>query len=307
MLAHILREAGENPTAVIGSIVRDFGSNFVLGRDDLFVVEACEWKDHLLHLSPEILVITNIEFEHADHFRDLEAVQYTFRRAVEAVPDHGAIITDPKHPTIIPVLRGVRACVIDYTQEVVPDLQQVGEFNRENARAAKAAAKAACPAVKDEACNTALASFQGAWRRFEFKGETPRGALVYDDYAHTPTGIRRTIEGVRERFPDKKIVVAFHPHTYSRTKGLFDDFAKALVEADKAYILPIFAAREKFDPTISHHSLAAACEEYGGHIRAVDSFEELETLLLDEEGSDSLIITMGAGDVYKVAEMVVGE
>ena len=300
MLAKILRDAKKEPTAIVGSVVRDFDSNFLAGSSGLFVIEACEYRDHLLKLSPEVLVITNIELDHTDYFPDLESLQATFRTAAEKVPPHGVIVTHPSEPNIAPVLKNVSARVVDYTEESVPRLHLIGEFNRMNARAAKAAARAAFPDIPAERANEALASFRGSWRRFEYHGETPNGALVYDDYAHHPTAIRATIGAAREKFPDKKIVVAFHPHLYSRTRSLLQGFAAALALADRAFVAPIYAAREAPDPAVSNHILASAA---GPSVVALDSFDEIRDRLL-AEGDDALIITMGAGDIYKVAEQI---
>ena len=304
MLAKILQDAGKEPTAIVGSIVRDFKSNFLAGRPDLFVAEACEYRDHLLKLSPEVLVITNIELDHTDYFPNLEALQNTFRIAAERVPAHGAIITDPNSSTVIPILKNVSARVVDYTKESAPTLKLIGEFNAMNARAAAAAARVVFPDIKQGTIDRALAGFKGSWRRFEYKGETPNGALVYDDYAHHPTAILKTIEAAREKFPGKKIVVAFHPHLYSRTKSFLKEFAEALAKADHAIVAPIYAAREKSDPAVSNHILAEMSRKQGGKVEALDSFEEIRAALL-KYGNDTLILTMGAGDIYKVAEQIV--
>lgn len=303
MLAKMLRDAHKKPTAIVGSIVRDFSSNFLAGSPDLFVVEACEYRDHVLKLSPEILVITNIELDHTDYFPDLAALQETFRKAAQQVPQHGYIITDPEHPNIAPVLKQVRATVVDYTHIDVPVIAQIGEFNKMNARAAKAAALTAFPDIAGGTADAALTDFQGSWRRFEYKGETPSGTIVYDDYAHHPTAIAKTIEAARQKFPEKKIVVAFHPHLYSRTKSLLGEFAKALATADSALIAPIYAARETPDPAISSEILARAAQQLGGNVSALDSFDTIRDTLL-KLGKSSLIITMGAGDIYKVAEQI---
>jgi len=314
MLAAILSDALKEPTAIVGSIVQDFGSNFLAGRSDLFVIEACEYRDHILKLAPEILVITNIELDHTDYFPDLKAVQETFQKAAERVSSHGFIITNPNDPHIAPILENVLAKVIDYAEENVPHLQLIGEFNAQNARAAKAAAHAAFPdptgqqaaygaSISEEMIDQTLMSFKGSWRRFEYKGETPSGALVYDDYAHHPTAIAKTIEAAREKFPDKKIVVAFHPHLYSRTKSLMKEFAAALASADMAIVAPIYAARELVDPSVSNHTLASAAQTIDGNAVALDSFDDIRDELLKQD-SQSLIITMGAGDIYKVAEQI---
>ena len=303
MVAKILADAGERPTAIVGSIVRDFGSNFLPGREDLFVVEACEYRDHLLELSPEILVITNIELDHTDFFPSLSALQSTFRIAVEKVPAHGVIVCNPEDPNVAAVIKNAKARIVDYAQKAVGSLLLVGEFNREKARAALAAAQAALPTLSQEAAVKSLSEFRGSWRRFEYKGETPNGALVYDDYAHHPTAVAKTIQGAREKFPDRKIIVAFHPHLYSRTKSFLAEFAEALSHADKAIVAPIYAAREIEDPTVSNSILAEAA---GQNVIALDSFDSIRDELL-KEGQGSVVITMGAGDIYKVAEQLVDE
>ncbi len=303
MLAKILHHAGKEPTAIVGSIVRDFESNFLPGSPDVFVVEACEYRDHLLKLAPTILVITNIELDHTDYFPNLDALQDTFRAAVARVPHDGAIITDPHDPVIAAVLDSAHATVIDYTSLRVQKLNQIGEFNKMNARAAKAAAFAAYPGLSEDVMDEALSSFRGSWRRFEARGETPKGAQVFDDYAHHPTAIQKTIAAAREKFPGRRIVVAFHPHLYSRTKSFFEEFAEALAHADRALIAPIYAAREEPDPTISSEALAARVQERGGDADALPSFDAIRQVLLTED-ENSIIITMGAGDIYKVAEQI---
>jgi UDP-N-acetylmuramate--alanine ligase len=308
MLAKILQHAEKEPTAIVGSIVRDFspptgGSNFLAGRDDLFVVEACEYRDHLLKLSPSILVITNIELDHTDYFPNLESLQETFRKAAERVPESGIIVTNPSEPVIASALERAKAPIIDYTTQSVPRLELIGEFNRQNAQAAKAAARAAYPHLDESFIDKALLAFKGSWRRFEYKGETPSGALVYDDYAHHPTAVRKTIEGAREKFPDKKIIVAFHPHLYSRTKSFLKEFAEALAIAECSLIAPIYAAREMADPSVSNEILAAEIRRIGGKSQALHSFDDIRQALLEEQ-EDSLIIAMGAGDIYKVAEQI---
>jgi UDP-N-acetylmuramate--alanine ligase len=180
MLTKILVVAGKEPTAIIGSIVRDFGSNCVLGTDDVFVVEACEYKNHLLHFTPDVLVITNIELDHTDFFTDLAHLQDTFKKAVARVKPGGVIVTNPAHPTIAPVLEGTSCTVVDYTTEDVGQISHIGGFNRENAQAARAAARVVFPDITDEVANNALYEFKGSWRRFEYKGETARGASVYE-------------------------------------------------------------------------------------------------------------------------------
>jgi UDP-N-acetylmuramate--alanine ligase len=301
MLAKILNDVGESPTAIIGSIVKDFGSNYVNGTSDLFVVEACEYRDHVLELSPEMLVITNIEWDHTDWFPSLAKMQETFRKAIAKVPAHGAIVTDPSNPNIAPLLAGAKARVVDYTKEPAYQLRLPGEFNQMNARAAAAAARVVRPDLTEEAVARSLATFQGTWRRFEYKGKSEQGAEVYDDYAHHPTAVKKTLEALRAKVKGN-IIVAFHPHLYSRTKDLLDEFATAFTNADKVIIAPIYAAREVDDGSISSGILAERIRATGTDAVAL-GFDAIEKELEDVPQGDT-IITMGAGDIYKVADTI---
>lgn len=281
MLGRMLVAAGLDPTVVVGSIVSEWGSNFRAGGGDLFVVEACEYRNHFLAFSPEVLVVTNIELDHTDFFKTLTEVEEAFaeaRRSAKVVIE-----------------------AAQYGAESVPALKVPGEFNKENARAAKAAAKAIAPQVADAVWDESLASFAGTWRRFEYKGVLPGGAALYDDYAHHPTEIARTIAAAKETFAGKKVAVIFHPHLYSRTRDLFDGFAAALAAADRAYVLPVFAAREAHDPSVSHERLAEAATNRGGHAEPIADFAAAEKILR-ELPQDTVAFTMGAGDVYKAGE-----
>ncbi len=320
MLAKILKDAGASPTAVIGSLVKDFGSNYLHGESNLFVVEACEYRDHLLELTPHILIINNLEWDHTDWFPSLAALQETFRKAIEKVPADGAIVTDVHNPNIASLLAGAKAKVIDYTKEPAYELQQmVGEFNKMNARAAAAAARVAFSGISDSVIRESLASFQGTWRRFEYKGKTASGADVYDDYAHHPTAIRETLKALRARLDSvrqangppsrdyggaSKIFVAFHPHLYSRTRDLLNDFATAFTDADEVLIAPIYAAREIDDGAVSNAILADRIRGNGVNARAA-SFEEIEHVFTTEPVAGDVVMTMGAGDIYQVADILV--
>ncbi len=304
MLARILRDAEAAPTAIVGSLVRDFGSNYLSGDSGLFVVEACEYKRDFLTLHPSILVITNIEFDHTDYYKDLADVQSAFRALMEKVPEDGVIVTDVTHPNIAPLLAGLAAKVVDYAEEPAFELRMPGEFNRMNARAAAAAARTALPGIPDESITEALASFLGTWRRFEYKGKTAKGADVYDDYAHHPTAIRKTIAELREK-TEGKIFVAFHPHLYSRTRDLLPEFATAFAGADEVIIAPIYAAREIDDGSVSNASLAERISTEGVKARS-GTFEEIERILEEEPAGGDIVMTMGAGDIYKVADRLVG-
>ncbi|MEK7530570.1 MAG: Mur ligase domain-containing protein [Patescibacteria group bacterium] len=305
MLAKILIDAGKQPTTIVGSLMKDFGSNFVPGAPSLFVVEACEYKDHLLELNPKILVVTNVEWDHTDWFKTEAAMFDTFKRAMHKVPKDGAVVVDLSLPYMRMLLTEVRATIVDYSKEIVPELQLIGEFNKNNARAAKAAAKAFAPELTDEVIDASLKAFQGTWRRFEYKGITKAGATLYDDYAHHPTAIRETIKGARQKFSDKKIVVAFHPHLFSRTRDLMNDFARAFDGADSVILAPIYAARENPIDGVTSEVLASKINNSKPNLACAVSDLDAVYNELVSVSSDSLIITMGAGDIYKVADKLV--
>ncbi len=314
MLAKILIDTGCNPTVVVGSIVSDFHSNFKAGAGNIFVVEACEYKRHFLTFQPSVLVITNIELDHTDYFTDEADYIHAFSEAIDTVEDAGDIVTNPHDANVAKAIAGSRSrldhsesvgeggkSVVDYSNVSVLELLVPGEFNRDNARAAKAAAQTIAPHIPERVIDQSLASFRGTWRRFEYKGVLPSGAHLYDDYAHHPSAIEKTIQAAREKFPNKKTVVFFHPHLYSRTRDLFGDFAKALATADEAYILPVYAAREPHDPSVSNEELAKAATKLGGTVHAIDGMEAT-TKKLKTLGSDTVAFTMGAGDVYRAGE-----
>jgi UDP-N-acetylmuramate--alanine ligase len=300
MTARLLKDAGASPSAVVGSIVRDFGSNYLSGESDILVVEACEYKRDFLTLSPEIVVVTNIEFDHTDYYRDLGDVQNAFRTLLERAD---VVVTDATHPNISPLLSGLSARIVDYQNEPRYETKLPGAFNEDNARAAAAAARVVMPELEEAAIQKSLASFSGTWRRFEYKGKTKRGAQVYDDYAHHPTAITKTLAEVR-KMTDGKIYVAFHPHLYSRTRDLFEGFSNAFADADRVLIAPIYAAREVDDGTVSNATLASAITEKGTEAKPADFFE-IRRYFQTEPGEGDIIMTMGAGDIYKVADELV--
>jgi UDP-N-acetylmuramate--alanine ligase len=300
MLAKVLADGGASPTAVIGSIVQDFGSNYLHGDSDLFVVEACEYKRDFLTLSPSVLVITNLEWDHTDYYASLADVQAAFRALAEKVPADGAIVTDPSNPHIAPVLAGLSPRIVDYTKEPRYELRLPGDFNTMNARAAAAAARIAAPSITDDSVAISLAHFHGTWRRFQYRGKTANGADVYDDYAHHPTAIVPTLAALRAK-TGGKVAVAFHPHLYSRTKDLLDDFAVSFKDADRVLIAPIYAAREADDGSVSSALLAERIKGNGVDAAAYPSFGAIQAELA-AYGSGDAVMTMGAGDIYKVAD-----
>lgn len=306
LLEKILHDTGYDPTAIVGSMVKDFGSNFLAGSTEgPFVIEACEYQNHLLKLSPNILVVTNLEWDHTDYFKDFDALKKTFRQAIFSLPADGVLVTNMSDPVLDELSEHAKCAVVDYADASVPELKLLGGFNEMNARAAKTAAAVFAEGISEKEIDASLAEFQGTWRRFEHKGQMPRGAAVYDDYAHHPSEITATLTAIREKFPEKKIVVAFHPHLFSRTRDLMDDFAASFSAADTVIIAPIYAAREEPIEGVTSAVLAEKISAHGVDAQATNSLEQTEGVLHTHDAPGTLVVTMGAGDIHKIADRLV--
>lgn len=305
MLTDIFEAAEKDPTTIVGSLRAKTKSNFRAGKSKYAIVEACEYKRDFLHLKPDVLVITNVEYEHTDYYKDLADVQDAFRTFVEQVNEGGVVVANTKDPAIKPIIEGFDN-VIDYTElfDVMLPLKQPGVHNRLNAAAALTVARH--EKLNIDESKAALAEFAGTWRRFEYKGEF-QGVPVYDDYAHHPTEIKATLDGVRELYPDKDITIVFEPHTYSRTGMLFDDFARAFGHADRVLLLPIYAAREDNPDGISSRELAVKSLEYNKNVLYVPSYEDAIETLKDATKQNDVIVVLGAGNITKLATELVAK
>lgn len=301
MLIDVLEAGGLDPTAVVGSLRAKTKSNFRAGGNKYFVVEADEYMRHFLQFTPSILLINNIDADHLDYYKDLADIQSAFRELAQKIPANGFVVCNPSDPKVAPVVEGIAATVVDYTKFFDPQLPlKVLPLHRINAAGVLAVANTL--GVDSAVAKSALAEFSGTWRRFEYKGTTAKGALVYDDYAHHPLEIKTTLASILEQFPGKAVRVAFHPHLYSRTKILMDDFAKAFAGASDVVVAPIFAAREKPDSSVTSEILAARITAEGTPARAVESLEQITDYIQNEAGEGDLVVTMGAGDIYKAGE-----
>lgn len=306
MIAKVFLDAGKDPTVVVGSKLLEQKSNFVAGKGEYFIVEACEYKRSFLNINPTIAVITNIDNDHLDYYKDFKDIQSAFREFSLKVPSSGAVICDAKNERLAPVIKDLKCRAIDYMDfyDKNIELGVSGDHNRKNAAVALAVANVV--GLDIEKAKISLKDFRGTWRRFEYKGVMKNGALVYDDYAHHPTEIKATISGAREKFPDKKLTVIFQPHLYSRTKLLFDDFVSALSMADKIVVTDIYAAREPNDKSITGKILADAVKIINKNTLYISDFNEIASYLNKNSDNNDVLITMGAGDVYKIGEKLAG-
>jgi len=304
MLTKILKENKTSPTVIVGSLLKDEKSNFVPGQSDIFLVEACEYQRSFLNLSPRFLIITNIDTDHLDYYKDLADIQSAFAELVRKIPKDGFLVCDPNHKNLQPVIDGVSCRIINYTQQKTPDkLSVFGEHNRANAAAALTVAEIL--GLDKKMSDKAVSEFAGTWRRMEYKGRTKSGLEIYDDYAHHPTEIRASLRGLRGRFPYHKIIAIFQPHLYSRTKALLDDFAESFSDADGVIVLPIYAAREELDTKINSKILAQKLEPNVKKVQFIKEFTDVVDYLNQAPTPQTIVITLGAGDISELADRLI--
>ena len=303
MIAKVLIENKKDPSVIVGSLLKEYQSNLIVGYSEYFVVEACEYERSFLNINPKICVITNIEKDHMDYYKDLADIENAFATFVGQTGEY--VVCDPKNESVARVIAGKNIKVIDYTTyiEKVPRLAVAGTHNRANAACALAVAEIL--GIEAHHSANAVAQFSGTWRRMELKGSTATGAIVYDDYAHHPTEVRASLEALREMYPkgENKITIVFQPHLYSRTKEFFIEFTTAFTEADEVYFLPIFFAREAPDPTISSEILAQAVSAHVPGAKAFATFAEAEEFFKQKAPQNGdIFVTMGAGEAYKIGD-----
>lgn len=303
MLIDILEEASFDPTAIVGSLRTRTNSNYRAGKSKYFVVEACEYKRDFLTLQPDVLIITNLEHEHVDYYKDLTDVQSAFRELAEKVPADGVVIANLHEENLKPVVEGLPCEVIDYQEAFDPflELPQPGLHNQMNAAAARSAA--AWLGVEKPFILSALDNFAGTKRRFEYKGDC-NNAPVYDDYAHHPTELMASIKATKEKYYTRKLTVVFQPHTYSRTQELFADFVTALSKADRVILVPIYAAREDDDGSVSSEKLVSTLAEQGIDASFYHTLEAAALEVKESVSAEDVVLVMGAGDVTKVSDLL---
>ncbi len=331
MVTEILLAADADPTISVGGILNSIGGNIRIGQSKIFVTEACEYTNSFLSFKPTMNIILNVEEDHLDFFKDLDDIRHSFKLFTEKLPDNGTLIVNSdiehyeyfyqdKNCEVItvgsePAKSMYSATDITYNEngcceytlliEGTPSekiqLSVPGLHNVYNSLAAIAAARKLD--ISFENIIAGLKHFTGTNRRFEKKG-TFNGVTVIDDYAHHPDEIRATLTSTTH-YPHREVWCVFQPHTYTRTKALLPEFAAALSQADHIVLADIYAARETDNLGISSQTLQAEIEKSGKHCDYFPSFEEIENFLKKNCMNGDLLITMGAGDVYKIGESLV--
>ena len=332
MLTEILLAGEKDPTVTVGGILPAIGGNIRVGGSELFVAEACEYTNSFLSFFPTMEIILNIEADHLDFFKDIEDIRHSFRRFAQKLDEKGILIINREIPRLEEITEGLPCKVITFGRnpetsnysaaEITYDqyarasytlmidgkpegkivLGVPGEHNVYNSLSVVAAGREL--GITLEQIQKGLKCFSGTNRRFEKKGEIG-GVTVIDDYAHHPQEIRATLTTAKN-YPHRKIWCVFQPHTYSRTAALLDEFAQALLLADEVILADIYAAREVNTIGITSQDLADKIREAGGRVHYIPSFDEIETFILENCVPGDLLITMGAGDIVKVGEKLLG-
>ncbi len=317
MMTHILMEAEMDPTVMIGGYLPLLHAGHRVGQGDTILLESCEYCDSFLNFFPTLAVVLNVEADHLDYFKDLHDVQKSFHKFAE-MATFGVIANGDDEHTIQAmegidyVSFGLGENNLVHAANMCPDWRHfdvicdgqfychldMGVMGRHNALNGLAAAGAAwMMGIPGEAVSRGLESFHGAGRRMEFKGNW-NGADVYDDYAHHPDEIAATIASVRASFPGRRLVLAFQPHTYTRTKALFEDFVAQLKKADVLVLAEIYAARERNTVGISSAHLA---QQIPGSVFC-ETLPGVTEWLKENVREDDIVITMGAGDIFRAGE-----
>ena len=327
MISHILLAADSDPTISVGGMLDAIGGNIRVGGSDVFLTEACEYTNSFLNFHPKYSIILNIEEDHMDFFKDIDDIRNSFHQFAALLPADGTLVINQNIEGIDSITDGLDCKIITYSERHPADysasdirfdeignasfdllrhgeyvdritLAVAGNHNVSNALAVIAVCEQL--EIPLDIIKKGILSFTGTDRRFQYKGELD-GVTILDDYAHHPTEIRATLTSA-QNYPHKDIWCIFQPHTYTRTKAFFDEFAEALSLADHVVLADIYAARETDTLGMSSAALAEKIKELGTDAYYFPSFEEIENFVSEKCIHGDLLITMGAGDVVNIGE-----
>ncbi|MFC1524045.1 UDP-N-acetylmuramate--L-alanine ligase [Thermodesulfobacteriota bacterium] len=330
LVAWVLAQAGLDPTVVIGGQVNSLGTNAKLGEGDFLVAEADESDGSFLKLSPVLEVVTNVDFEHVDYYRDFASVKSAFLEFIHKIPFYGAAVLCLDDPGIADLLPEIQKRFITYgmtsqadihARKIVTEgfisrfevwnndgvlgeifLALPGAHNVSNSLAAITVALELD--VPFETIAAALGTFSGVQRRLQVKGEA-QGITVIDDYGHHPTEIRATLAALRDVWPTKRLVVLFQPHRYSRTQGLFKEFCKAFHDADVLFVTDVYAAGEKPIDGVNSEGLVDGIRKHGHrNVHLIEDVSSLPGAVQEIVQQDDVILTLGAGNIVRTGEQL---
>ncbi len=328
LVASVLDAGGLDPTVVIGGKLKNIGSNAVLGQGDFIVAEADESDGSFLKYSPALAVVTNIDREHLDFYKDLDEIKEVFLNFIDRIPFYGLAILCLDNEAVQDLIPKIKRRFVTYGTSTQADLQakdvvckgltskfniayhgemlgkitlnMPGEHNVSNALASIAVGLELGIGFKK--IKAALEKVEGVQRRLEIKGQA-KGAIVLDDYGHHPTEIKTTLTALSQGWPGKRKVVVFQPHRFTRTQALFDDFARSFYQTDILFVLPIYAASEQPIPGVDSGKLCQSIQAHGHkEVHCIEDIEavveRLEAIITDQD----VVLTLGAGNVYQAGE-----
>lgn len=327
MISYITLDAKLDPTILVGGELDAIGGNVRAAKSDYFITEACEYKASFLKFYPYIGVILNIDADHLDFYKDIDDIKNTFIKFAKLIPESGFLVINADDKRAEDVIKSVNCSVVTYgiekgmlnsrnikfddkgccsfdvykNGELFTDisLKIPGKHNIYNALASIGASL--CLNINKKSIKNGLENFKGPHRRFEIKG-TKKGVTVIDDYAHHPTEVKATLN-TAFNFPHKRIFCVFQPHTYSRTIALFKQFTECFDGVDELVLADIYAAREKDTGEVSSQMLCDKIKERGQNCICIHSFNGIVDHLKSELKDGDMLITVGAGDIYKVGEL----
>lgn len=331
MVSLCFLEAGLDPTIQVGAMLKQIGGNYTVGNSDYFILEACEYMENFLRFSPKAEIVLNIDNDHLDYFKTFDNIKNAFSKYATLIPEDGALITNADDSNCLALREHVKGKFITYgiqnecANYVAKNIRHnhlgfsefdvfcnskfymhvrlsvAGKHNVSNALACIALCSYYC--IDKNVIATALSKFTGAARRLEYLGGY-HGVSVYDDYGHHPTEIVAVSNAIMDKRFNQSWVI-FQPHTYSRTRNLLDDFAKALLKFDHIIVTDIYAAREQNTYNISSQDLVNRIKDFGKDALYIRDFDDIVSHIKANAKTNDLVLTLGAGTVTEIGPMII--
>lgn len=332
MISLCFVKAMQDPSIQVGAFLKQLDGNYLVGNSEHFIIEACEYVESFLKFSPKAEVILNIDNDHLDYFKTFDNIKNAFIKYVKLLPENGILIVNGDDNNCLDLINITKSKAITYginnknsdfyadnitfnsdgfaNFDVYKNTKFYGSFKLSIPGVHNVLNALACISLCDyygissNIINIALSEFTGAHRRFEFKGKIKNTVSVYDDYGHHPTEIEATAKSLMNKKYNQSWVI-FQPHTYSRTKNLLDDFAKALLNFDNIILLDIYAARESNTYGISSKDLANKIISLGKDAKYIPDFQECASYVKNNVNNNDIVLTLGAGTVTEIGNMLI--
>jgi UDP-N-acetylmuramate--alanine ligase len=332
MLALLMKDAGTEPTALIGSKIKQVNSSVLIGNSEYMLIEADEYQNKLAMYDPKMVILTNLDFDHPDYFEDFESYKKVFKDFVKKIPQTGILVIWGESAATLEVAMEANCRMIVYgffgknvdgkvNESLLHDLEEkfeqagknqvefvsisqslkleiAGDHNLLNATAALELGKVL--GIETEKSVESLNNFKGTSRRLEEVGER-NGALIIDDYAHHPEEVKVTLKALKEKYSDKNLICVFHPHTFTRTKALLSEFSQSFEKADEVIILDIYGSAREEQGGVSSEELVEKMKMFQQKVSHLKTLDDVYEDLKDRIGAGDVVVTMGAGNVCDLA------